>query len=67
VEAVVADTGPSNHLGEISVACAQAIGVPIGTTHPANSGGASSPSIGYQLFPGTAAVIKGVRYPLQRS
>jgi len=27
VEAVVADTGPKNHLGEISVACAQAIGV----------------------------------------
>lgn len=67
VEAVVADGGPSNHLGEISVACAKAIGVPTGTTHPANGGGASSPSIQYQLFPGTAAVVNGVTYPLQHS
>jgi len=67
VEAVVADGGPSNHLGEISVACAKAIGVPTGTKHPANGGGASSPSIKYQLFPGTAAVVNGVTYPLQHS
>jgi hypothetical protein len=67
VEAVVADRGPSDHLGEISVACAQAIGVPTGTTHPANGGGAPSPTIHYQLFPGTAAVVNGVTYPLQHS
>jgi len=67
VEAVVADVGPADHLGEISVACAKAIGVPIGTTHPANSGGAPSPTIHYQLFPGTAAVVNGVTYPLQHS
>jgi hypothetical protein len=66
-EAVVADTGPHNHLGEISVACAKAIGVSTGTTHPANGGGASSPTIHYQLFPGTAAVVNGVTYPLQHS
>jgi len=66
-EAVVADTGPHDHLGEISVACAKAIGVPTGTTHPANGGGASSPTINYQLFPGTAAVVNGVTYPLQHS
>ncbi len=66
-EAVVADTGPRNHLGEISVACAKAIGVPTGTTHPANGGGASSPTIHYQLFPGKAAVVNGVTYPLQHS
>jgi hypothetical protein len=65
VEAVVADGGPKNHLGEISVACAQAIGVRIGTTHPAQGDGAPSPSIHYQLFPGTAAVVNGVTYPLQ--
>jgi hypothetical protein len=64
-EAVVADTGPRNHLGEISVACAKAIGVSTGTTHPANGGGASSPTIRYQLFPGTAAAVNGVTYPLQ--
>jgi hypothetical protein len=67
VEAVVADGGPSNHLGEISVACAKAIGVPTGTTHPANGGGANSPDIHYQLFPGVAAVVNGVTYPLQPS
>lgn len=66
-EAVVADTGPRNHLGEISVACAKAIGIPTGTTHAANGGGASSPTIEYQLFPGIPAVINGVTYPLQHS
>ena len=41
VEAVVADGGPSNKLGEISLACAKTIGVPAGegAKHPANSGG----------------------------
>ena len=67
VEGVVADGGPSNHLGEISVACAKAIGVPTGTAHPANGGGASAPTIQYQLFPSTAAVVNGVTYPLQPS
>jgi hypothetical protein len=67
IEAVVADGGPKNHLGEISLACAQAIGVPIGGgAHPANGGGAES-GIDYELFPGVAAVINGVTYPLQHS
>jgi hypothetical protein len=66
-EAVVADVGPHNHLGEISVACAKAIGIPTGTTHPANSGGVSSPTIQYQLFSGIPAVVNGVTYPLQHS
>ncbi len=65
-DAVVADTGPSDHLGEISVACARALGVSTGTNHPANGGGASSPTIRYQLFPGKPAVVNGVTYPLQR-
>jgi hypothetical protein len=67
VEAVVADGGPSNHLGEISVACAKAIGVPIGSRYPANGGGARSPTIVYRLYPGTPAVVGGVTYPLQGS
>ncbi|HWM24403.1 MAG TPA: hypothetical protein VNP98_06230 [Chthoniobacterales bacterium] len=67
VEGVVADGGPSDHLGEISVACAKAIGVPIGSRHPANGGGASSPTIVYHLYPGTPAVVNGVTYPLQGS
>jgi hypothetical protein len=67
VQGVVADGGPSDHLGEISLACAKAIGVPAGTTHPANGGGASSPTIVYHLYPGTPAVVNGVTYPLQHS
>jgi hypothetical protein len=65
-EAVVAGGGPKNHLGEISVACARAIGVPTGGTQAANGGGAASPTIKYQLFPGKAAVVNGVTYPLQQ-
>ena len=67
VEAVVADVRPARHLGEISVACAKAIGIPVGRTHPASTGGAPSPTIHYQLFPGIAAVVNGVTYPLQPS
>jgi len=69
VEAVVADAGPSNKLGEISMACAKAIGVPAGegTTHPANSGGVDAHIIQYRLFPGVPAVVNGVTYPLQHS
>ena len=41
VEAVAANGGPSNKLGEMSLACAKAIGAPAGEggQHPANSGG----------------------------
>ena len=69
VEAVVADRGPSQKLGEISLACARAIGVPVNEAarHPANSGGTDSHTIRYQLFPGTAAIVDGVTYPLQPS
>lgn len=71
VEAVVADGGNANKLGEISLACARAIGVPVNdaAAHPANSGGidASRHVIRYQLFPGVAATVKGVTYPLQPS
>lgn len=69
VEAVVADGGPRNKLGEISLACAKAIGVPAGegARHPANSGGVDSHIIQYQLFPGVAAEVNGVTYPLQPS
>jgi len=71
VGAEVADGGPSNKLGEISLACAKAIGVPAGegSTHPANSGGVDADShiIHYRLFPGVAAMVNGVTYPLQPS
>ena len=69
VEAVVADRGPSGKLGEISISCAEAIGVPVNenSSHPANSGGVDKHVIHYRLFPGVAAVVKGVSYPLQHS
>jgi hypothetical protein len=67
VEAVVADIGPRTHLGEISLACAKAIGIPCGGTHPANSGGVDSATIKYCLYPGVPASVDGVTYPLQAS
>jgi len=67
VAAVVADTGGDSHIGEISVACARALGVPLGVSHPADGGGAPAPSILYQIFPGVPAVVNGVTYPLQPS
>ena len=71
VEAVVADGGGANRLGEISLACALAIGVPVNmsSAHPANSGGIAADRhvIRYRLFPGVAATVNGVTYPLQPS
>ena len=69
VDAVVADRGPAHKLGEISLACARAIGVKVNeaSAHPANSGGTDQPIIRYQLFPGTAATVNGITYPLQPS
>ena len=53
----------------VSLACAKAIGVPVNenSAHPANSGGiaATSHVIHYRLFPGVAASVKDVTYPLQ--
>jgi hypothetical protein len=69
VEAVVADGGPANKLGEVSLACARAIGIPIdeGSDYPANTGGTDSSIIHYRLYPGVAATVNGVTYPLQHS
>jgi|SRR5215469_5043187 len=60
--AVVADVGPSSRIGEISVAAARALGIP----DSAISGGVDS-GVSYTLYPGKAAVINGVTYPLQRA
>ena len=67
VEGVVADSGGDDHIGEISVACAKALGLPTGSPHEADGGGTSQPVIRYQFFPGTAAMVNGVTYPLQPS
>lgn len=67
VEGVVADSGSEDHIGEISVACAKALGLPVGNHHEADGGGTTRPVIHYQFFPGTAAMVNGVTYPLQAS
>ena len=51
VECVVADRGPKNRIGELSIAAARAIGIP---SSPRN-GGTEKPEIFYELWPGTAA------------
>jgi hypothetical protein len=67
VEGVVADSGSEDHIGEISVASAKALGLPVGHTHEADGGGTTRPVIHYQFFPGTPALVNGVPYPLQAS
>ena len=62
IEAVVADVGPSGRIGEISVAAARELGIP----DSAISGGVGS-GVSYTLYPGKAAVLNGVTYPLQRA
>lgn len=51
VEGVVADKGPSNKIGELSIATARAIGLP---ASPRN-GGTEKPEVLYELWPGVAA------------
>jgi len=50
VDCVVADKGPSNKIGELSIAAARAIGLP---SSPRN-GGTDKPEILYELWPGVA-------------
>ena len=59
--AVVADIGPRKKLGEISCACASAIGVNPSPT----SGGIDEHVIEYVIFPGVSAIVNGTVYPLQ--
>ena len=63
ISAVVADVGPSGRIGEISVAAAKALNIPSSPL----SGGVSRPEVSYTLYPGKAAVLAGVTYPLQRA
>ena len=66
-EGVVADSGGNDHIGELSVACAKVLGLRAGNPHEADGGGTSQPVIRYQFFPGTAATVNGITYPLQAS
>lgn len=51
VDAVVADKGPRNKIGELSIAAARAVGIP---SSP-RSGGTDKVEVRYELWPGVAA------------
>ena len=61
--AVVGDVGPRKKIGEISCACASAIGL---NPSPV-SGGVDEHVIEYVIFPGVPAVVNGTQYHLQPS
>ncbi len=63
VPAVVGDIGPHRKLGEISVACAKALGIPSSPV----SGGVDEHVVEYVIEPGVAAEVNGVSYQLQPS
>ena len=60
-DAVVGDIGPRKKLGEISCACAKAIGL---NPSPVN-GGTDDHIIKYEIWPNVAAVVNGKEYKLQ--
>lgn len=60
VACVVADMGPLLKIGELSIAAAQALGIPSSPRR----GGTSKRIIQYELWPGTRAVVNGETYPL---
>jgi len=51
VDCVVADRGPANKIGELSIAAARAVGLPSSPRH----GGTEKPEVLYEVFPGVAA------------
>ncbi len=62
-EAVVADIGPRHKLGEVSIACAKALGI---NPDPVN-GGTQAHICQYSIYPGRAASVEGKNYELQPS
>lgn len=60
--AVVGDVGPYHKIGEASIACANALGIP---SSP-NTGGVDS-GVFYEIHPGVPAVVNGKTYQLQAS
>jgi hypothetical protein len=51
VDCVVADRGPANKIGELSIAVARAVGLPASP----GTGGTTKPDVLYELWPGVAA------------
>lgn len=60
VNAVLADIGPRNKIGELSIAAARAIGIP----HSPRTGGTDEKVIRYEFWPGVPALVDGVIYDL---
>jgi len=60
VDAVVVDVGPRDKIGEISIAAAQALGIP----DSAKYGGVNS-GVQYEMWPGQAATVNGETYVLE--
>ncbi len=62
-EAVLADIGPKNKIGEISIAAAKALGL---NSDP-KKGGTSDKIIEYHIFPSVPATVNGETFKLQGS
>lgn len=62
-DAVVGDIGPHRKIGEISIACAKALGIDPSTT----TGGEDRHVVEYQFWPGRHAIVDGKEYNLQLS
>ncbi len=62
VPAVCYDTGPNDELGEGSIDLNRALGL----NPNARGGGTEDFIIKVEFYPGVPAVVKGVKYPLQR-
>lgn len=62
VPAVVGDIGPHSRLGEMSIACAKALGIPESPL----TGGVES-GVSYEIQPGVPATANGKTYDLQAS
>lgn len=61
-DAVVGDTGPSSKVGELSVACAEKLGM---DGNPNYGGEDRMDMVIYELWPDIPAVVDGVKYELQ--
>lgn len=61
--ATVGDEGPPNKIGELSIALADALGIPDSPTR----GGDDVHEIEYNVWPGKPAVVNGKQYSLQPS
>lgn len=60
IQAVVADVSGGGTIGEISIAAAKALGI-----DPSPLSGGTPDNVTFSLYPGTAAVLGDVTYPLQ--